>query len=435
MSRKPEPTRYRTEYLRLKSALQDPATGFSAYPLLVSKLQAELDPRRQIGVLHVGITGLDLVESLYGWQTLDRILYRVAKSLTAMVGDVLPEASLLSINAVAGDRFIVFIPRIAGSIEVEAGELAEIGCSVVDRLETLFDDDEFAGLNPRIGFEVGHALLSENPYYRFERRIHSAVERARSLQERLEHNRNRASADELRRIIEDAEVTTLFHPIMDLETGGILGHEALSRGPRGSIYEMPVSMFAACGPAGETVALDRLCRTKALCNCGQMEGLGKLFINVTPESLADPDWRNGRILELLHEASLSPDDLVLELSEPLADQDTARTAAAIAPLRSRGFGIALDDVGSGYASLETMERLCPDYVKVDGSLVRDIDRCLIKQEAVTSLVHVAGRLGSAVIAEGVESEAENKKIRELGVRFAQGFLFATPGKPGEAAEN
>ncbi len=435
MSRTMEPSQYRNEYLRLKSALYDPATGFPAYPLLVNQLQTALDPRRQIGVLHVGVTGLDLVESLYGWQTLDRILYRVAISLTGMVGNVLPEGSLLSIYAVAGDRFIVFVPKISGALEVESGELAEIGYKVADRLEALFDDEEFAGLNPRLGFEVGHALLSENPYYRFERRIHAAVEEARSRQERLEHNRNRASVDELRRIIEESEVTTLFHQIVDLHTGGILGHEALARGPRGSIHEMPVSMFAASGPAGETVALDRLCRTKALGNCGRMDGLGKLFINVTPESLADPDWGSGRILELLQEAALEPVDVVLELSEPQADRDIDRIVAAIAPLRSRGFGIALDDVGSGYASLATMERLCPDYLKVDGSLIRDIDRYLIKQEALSSLVHVAGRLGSEVIAEGVESEAESDKIRELGVRFAQGFLFAAPGIPGESAEH
>jgi EAL domain-containing protein (putative c-di-GMP-specific phosphodiesterase class I) len=435
MIRTTEPMHYRTEFLRLKSALHDKATGLPAYPLLVNELQYRLDARRQIGVLHVGISGLPLVESLYGWQTLDRILSRVAVSLTAMVGEVLPEGSLLSINAVAGDRFIVFIPKIPGSLEVEAGQLAGIGRTVADRLETLFDNDEFAGLNPRLGFEVGHALLSENPYYRFERRIHGSVEEARNLQERQENNRDRAGVDELRRIIEDSEVTTLFHPIIDLHSGMTLGHEALARGPVGSIFEMPVSMFAASGPAGETAALDRLCRTQALCSCCRMDGLGKLFINVTPQSLSDPEWQSGRIVELLAEAALTPGDLVLELSESQADLDIAQTSAAIAPLRSRGFRIALDDVGSGYASLATMERLCPDYLKVDGSLVRDIDSHLIKQEAMTSLVQVAGRLGSAVIAEGVESQAESDAIRNLGVRFGQGFLFATPGMPGGAAEN
>ncbi|MBD3868263.1 MAG: EAL domain-containing protein [Acidobacteria bacterium] len=435
MIRKPEPMHYRTEYLRLKSALHDPATGLPAYPLLVNELQSRLDARRQIGVLHVGMSGLPLVESLYGWQTLDRILSRVAAGLTAMVGDVLPEGSMLSVNAVAGDRFIIFIPKIPGSLEVDAGQLATIGVTVAERLESQFDDDEFAGLNPRLGFQVGHALLSENPYYRFERRIHGSVEEARNREERLEQSRDRAGADELRRIIEDSDVTTLFHPIIDLFTGETLGHEALARGPRGSIYEMPVSMFAASGPAGETAALDRLCRTTALCSCCRMDGLGKLFINVTPQSLSDPEWQSGRIVDLLAEAALTPGDLVLELSEPDADQDTAKTAAAIAPLRSRGFGIALDDVGSGYASLATMERLCPDYLKVDGSLIRDIDSHLIKQEALTSLVQVAGRLGSAVIAEGVESEAESTAIRDLGVRFGQGFLFAAPGMPGEAAGN
>jgi EAL domain-containing protein (putative c-di-GMP-specific phosphodiesterase class I)/GGDEF domain-containing protein len=389
-------------------------------------LQGFLDSRRQIGVLHVEIFGLDLVESLYGWQTLDKILSHVATCMRGMQGDVLPDGTLLAINTVAGDRFIVFLPKVQGSIEVEGGTLAEIGRKVCDELTATLDEEEFVGLNPRLEFRVGHALLSENPFYRFERRIHAAVEEARARPGRMEDSKERASGDELLRIIQDSEVHTLFHPIVDLRGGEILGYEALSRGPQGSIFETPVSMFAMSGRVGQTAALDRLCRTVALESCEGIAGAGKLFLNVSPESLSDPEWRNGQIIELLEAASLSPEDMVLELPEPGADHNQKEVIAAIAALRSRGFGIALDNVGSGYSSLATLERLCPDYLKVDTSLIRDVNRHLIKQEALASLVQIANRLGSSVIAEGIESAEEVTALIDAGVRFGQGFHFARP---------
>ncbi len=419
---------YRTEYLRLKSVLHDPATRLPAYPVLIAELQSFLDARRQVGVLHVEMEGLDLVESLYGWQTLDGILSRVSNSLREMQGSILPEGTLLAVNAVAGDRFIAFLPKIPGTLEVQAGSLSEIGRTVRDRLTDTLDQEEFIGLNPRLEFRVGHALLSENPFYRFERRIHAAVQEARSRPGRMEENRERASGDELIRIIQDSEVHTVFHPILDLKSGEVFGYEALSRGPKDSIFEAPVSMFTMSGQVGQTAELDRLCRTVALQSCRGIAGAGRLFLNVTPESLTDPEWRNGQILALLEEVSLAPDDLVLELPEPGADRDLNRVIEAVAALRSRGFGVALDDVGSGYSSLATLERLCPDYLKVDASLVRDVHTHLIKQEAFASLVQIASRLGSAVIAEGVECAEEVEALVRLGVRYGQGFHFAVPSE-------
>ena len=418
--------RYRTEFLRLKSVLHDPATRLPAYPVLIGDLQSFLDSRRQIGVIHVEMIGLDLVESLYGWQTLDKILSHVSACLREMQGGILPDGTLLAINTVAGDRFIVFLPKVPGSLEVEGGTLSEIGRAVCNELTVTLDQDEFVGLNPRLEFRVGHSLLSENPFYRFERRIHAAVEEARARPGRMEDSRERASGDELLRIIQDSEVHTLFHPIVDLKDGEVFGYEALSRGPKDSIFETPVSMFAVSGRVGQTAALDRLCRTVALKSCDGIAGAGKLFLNVSPESLSDPEWSNGQIVDLLAGASLTPEDLVLELPEPGADRNQAEVIAAIAALRSRGFGIALDDVGSGYSSLATLERLCPDYLKVDASLVRDINHHLIKQEALASLVQIANRLGSAVIAEGVESAEEVATLIQVGVQYGQGFHFAMP---------
>jgi EAL domain-containing protein (putative c-di-GMP-specific phosphodiesterase class I) len=178
-------------------------------------------------------------------------------------------------------------------------------------------------------------------------------------------------------------------------------------------------------------ALDRVCRRAAIDNCRLASGEGKLFVNVLAGSLCDPDWVNGKVGGQLRQLSLEPRDLVLELSERSADSEPDRIADAIADLRSAGFGIALDDVGTGYSSLATLERIRPDYVKVDTSLVRGIEDNLIQQDALRSLVKIAGRLGSKVIAEGVETGEEAAALASIGVRYGQGFLFSRPvPRPG-----
>jgi EAL domain-containing protein (putative c-di-GMP-specific phosphodiesterase class I)/GGDEF domain-containing protein len=424
--------RQRNEFLKLRSALHDRITGLPAYPLLFDNLRSALDRRRHLGVLHVDVANLDLVESLYGWQVFDRVLARIADVLRRLPGTELPSGALLAVNGVAGDRLVAFVPATASGAEVEPADLARMAAATHARLDQAFDDEEWSGLSPRLVFRVGHALLSEDPFYRFERRVHAAVEEARTLNARRRRRAETTRGAELRRIIREAEVFTVFQPVVDLATRETIGHEALARGPKDSGFEMPAPMFALSGRLGVAADLDRLCRRRAVQGSGAMDerGRGKIFLNVLPGSLSDPEWFEDSFTGLLTASSLSPRDLVLEVSERGADPDIGRLASAIDALRDRGFGVALDDVGTGYASFATIEKVRPDYLKVDVSLVRGVDENLIKQELLSSLVHIGTRIGAAVVAEGIESEKEAAAIRAAGAPLGQGYLFAVPSAPG-----
>ena len=145
--------------------------------------------------------------------------------------------------------------------------------------------------------------------------------------------------------------------------------------------------------------------------------------------LVRPD---AELLDAAERAALSPQDLVLEFSERDADADPDRFAERLERLRHRGFSIALDDIGTGHVGHTVLERVRPDFLKLDRSLVREIDRNLIKQELLHSLVRIAGRIGADVIAEGVETEAEATTLKQAGTRYGQGFLFAEPAPaPGK----
>jgi len=426
------PDRYRAGYLKLKSVLYDRATGLPAFPVLFDELHAMLDNRREIGVLHVEVANLEMVESLYGWQTFDRIVARVAQLLRETLGRELSATSLLAVNGVAGDRFACFLPERPDGGEVDVAFLGEVGRTICRRLEETFDDDAFTGLSPRLCFRAGHALLSANPFFRFERCVYSAVEQARATHERLERRRDLSWGEELNEIIHRSEVETLFQPVVELDSREVLGFEALSRGPRDTMFEAPRAMFALSDRVGVADELDRICCESALRAFSTLGKGGKAFVNMLPPSLEDRSWLRDGLLPLLKGIGVEPREIVFEVSERYAQADPAPFVSQLERFREDGFGLVLDDVGTGRAGIEAIERLRPDYLKLDVSLVRNVDQRMIQQDVVKSIADLASRIDAAVIGEGVESAAEAEMLSRNGARYAQGFFFALPSASGSA---
>ena len=175
--------------------------------------------------------------------------------------------------------------------------------------------------------------------------------------------------------------------------------------------------------------LDSLCRRRALHAARGMEAGKKLFLNSLPETLADPAFADHHAEELLADAQLSAPEVVLEITERAGIEDFERFGRRLGRLRDRGYQVAIDDVGTGYSSLQTISEVRPDYLKLDLSLIKNIHRSLIKQDLVGSLIQVASRTRTRVIAEGIESEEEYQALRACGVRLGQGFYFARPAPP------
>jgi len=282
------PQEYRRGYLKSRSVLHDRATGLSAFPVLIDRLRAELDERQRIGVLHAEIVNLSQVESLYGWQVVDRILEQTAGALRASLGTVLPDHALPAIDRVAGERLIVFLLEGADGAEVNAAFLRDHAEALRGALEeALLGEAEFAGIGPSLSIRTGQALLSQNPFVRFERRIYAALDEARAYDRQREQRRERSRGEDLERIIRDSAVDTVFQPVVDLNSRDVLGHEAFARGPRDSALESPQAMFALGSRVGIEADLDRTCRDAALRASAVIPLPGKLFLNTLPYCLDD----------------------------------------------------------------------------------------------------------------------------------------------------
>lgn len=416
-----DPSRH--DLLRLRTALFDRITGLPSLSVMFDEMRSHLDRRRAIGLLHVSVGNLALAENVYGWQAFDRIIGRQAAELESMRGSELPQETMLAQLAIHLDEVIAVIPARASLEEVDAAYLQDLARQVEARMRARLQSEEFATIVPRLEPRVGFALLAENPFYRFERLVIRAVEEARARPGRSADRRRRSRGEEIQQVIRDGGIRVHYQPVVELETLEVMGYEALSRGPAGSGFESPAVLFELSEEAGIAADLDRLCRRLALDSARGIERTRKIFLNTRVGDLADPEWQDSNVERRLACLDLGPANLVVEIPQPGAFEETSLDRL-VRDLKRRGFLFAIDDIGTGYAGIQTIERLEPDYLKVDISLVRRIDANLLQQDLLRSIISIGQRIGAGVIAEGIERSAELEVLKSHGTRYGQGFLFS-----------
>ncbi|NOX10140.1 MAG: GGDEF domain-containing protein [Gammaproteobacteria bacterium] len=230
----------------------------------------------------------------------------------------------------------------------------------------------------------------------------------------------------LERIIREQRLTALFQPIVANKAGIIFGYEALIRGPSNTPLHSPVTLFETAVRYGRLVELELLCREVSILQFKNLNLPGKLFLNASPETLFQPNFRPGCTLNTLKKIGLEPERVVIELTEqyPVDNYDVVREA--LHHYNNMGFEIAIDDLGAGYAGLRMWSELRPDYVKIDRHFMQDIHEDKVKQEFVRSIHNIAIELNCQVIGEGVETAEEYRIIKKMGLEFCQGYYFARP---------
>ncbi|SCK28981.1 GGDEF domain-containing protein [Vogesella sp. LIG4] len=230
----------------------------------------------------------------------------------------------------------------------------------------------------------------------------------------------------LERIVCGQLVQVVFQPIVYLGTGGLVGYEALVRGPSDSLLYSPVALFEQAAQSGMLAALDRMCVTVVLREFARRHLPGTLFVNVIPDTLLDGHLRAAELRDMLAANGLDPSRVVLELTE-MRPQAGYRALCQVADeLRREGVRLALDDLGEGFSNLRLWSELRPDLVKLDKYFVQQIHLDPLKLQFVRSLVDMARAAGAVLVAEGIELPQELDVLRELGVVMGQGYLIARP---------
>jgi EAL domain-containing protein (putative c-di-GMP-specific phosphodiesterase class I) len=219
------------------------------------------------------------------------------------------------------------------------------------------------------------------------------------------------------------QVDVLFQPLIEPSTGRIVGAEALARS---AIVPDAQLLFTRASAGGLAERLSRLVQRKALCSAAAWEGPLKgldLSINVLPADISREGYETW-LLEEIEVAGINPRRLTVEITESALLIDQAAVVQRLTLMRDAGIRVAVDDFGTGYASLAYLTSLPLDAIKIDRGLITDLVGGEREKIVVKALIHLARELGLKVVVEGVETAGQLALVAEWGCDLYQGFLGA-----------
>ncbi|WP_306523435.1 EAL domain-containing protein [Rheinheimera sp.] len=218
------------------------------------------------------------------------------------------------------------------------------------------------------------------------------------------------------------DIRMAFQPIVDWQSRQVAGYEALVRGPLG---EGAAWVFERINEQNKYY-FDQACRVKAIETAAKL-GLDKMLsINFLPNAVYNPETCIRATIEAADMFGFDIRNIMFEVTESEQIVDRTKLMKIFDSYAKRGFITAIDDFGSGYADLTWLESLRPRVLKLDMSLIRDIEQHKAKQHLVTEVQRLCLDMGTEVLAEGIESKAELDYLAGTGIRYFQGYYFARP---------
>ena len=411
-------------------ALHDPLTELPNRALFLDRLALALARLRRrpshLAVLFADVDRFKVVNDSLGHDAGDRLLVALARRLR----DVLRPGDTLA--RFGGDEFAVLCE------EVDPNDIEHIAERMTEALAEPFPvggGEVFATMSVGIAMaadadERPAALLRDA-----DAAMYLAKDRGRARFELFDEAMRDRSVERLvmenalRRAPERGQLRVLYQPIVRLDDGALIGAEALVRWahPERGLLE-PAQFIPLAEDTGVIVAIGRWVLDEACREAARWTGNGKrpsVSVNLSARELPRPDLVDA-VAEALRESGLDPDRLWLEITESVLMDDADLAVEALGRLRELGLHLAVDDFGTGYSSLSYLRRFPVDSLKVDRSFVAGLQEDPGDAAIVEAVVSMAHSLHLSVIAEGVETDAQLKRLRGLGCEAAQGYYFAAP---------
>src|SRR6266498_1282792 len=405
-----------------ESLLFDRASSLPTVPVVLGRLKEILIEQGELGIVFVDIEQFESIEAEYGWAFFDEFVRRAAETIVTEAHARFPKAIAAS-NLVGGSSFYVFFETRGKDLAQESAFDAianELRQKLIDVMRERFPSMQ----QGQIGFFVGVARVDYRPQIRLERQIYQGMQTAADAVRDAEQQRKRQLTRELRDIIRRKRITTLFQPIVRARDNAVFGYEILTRGPSHSSFRNSDMLFSFARESKLAWALEAIaleCALRRLRSATLDDR--KFLLNLEAEMFAESEFHIHEVVSFFAEHR---GHFVFELTERAAIEDYAVFRRLLDEFRDKGIEVAIDDAGSGYASLEAIAALAPDYLKVTKGLVSTLAKEPIKQDLVRMLVELAGKINAKTFAEGIETTEEYETCRELGIDLLQGYFLAHP---------
>ncbi len=405
-----------TQLLQYRASLFDPDTELPSLPAVLDEVRRLLGEQGSVQVLVIQLEQEQNLESIVGWERYDTLLRHVADYLRDALAGSHGADSILCQMRVRCDRFLIFLAD-----RRQTSRLLEM---LAEPIQVAAEDD--AGDSLTVGIRVGHGDIRLRPALRIERCIYAGIAEAEADFNRRGEELDLSRLRELHSVLHERRVTTVFQPIIRLPQRTVVGYEALSRGPEGTYLEPAERLLGFAERSGLLGELEMLCVEKALASSHRLPLGSTVFLNLSYLGLEYLEGELKGLAHMVRQAGWSPRECVLEITEHTYAEDPERIKQRILRLRQQGFRVAIDDMGTGFSSLNTLAELRPDYIKLDHMLVRGVAKEPIKRNLISAITGFARTSQALVIAEGVEHQEEVSALLELGVFLLQGYYFGRP---------
>ena len=428
------------------SATHDVLTGLGNRRLLLEVVLRSLADGVDHGLLLLNLDGLKAVNDRHGHAAGDVVVRAVADRLRALVGD----AGWL--GRLDGDEFAVLLRGEEGPVSRTLAGLGERAVRVVrdpvtvDGRAIVVTAGAGSAVLPRADAPADAVEAGRRLFQRADTALTAAkaagggrwVPFSRALLD-ASHERAELAAD-LRQAVAGGELQVAYQPLVDLGRARTVGFEALVRWNHPRHGAVPPSVFVEIAEESQTIlALGAFVLDTALAGLVELErshaGPGDLEVgvNLSGHQLQQPGLV-ADVAAALRRHGVRPSRLCLEVTESAAVADLSAARNTLQQLRSLGVRIALDDFGTGYSSLSYLRRLPVDVLKIDKSFVDDVSGPDGTGAAVLSgIVALSSALGLVTVAEGIETAQSHQVVRGAGCTWGQGYLFARPLSPADAA--
>ncbi len=413
---------------RIVQSLEAPARpgGLSTLGERIDEVTERFDECGVMGVMLVDASVVSSIEARHGDDARVRALGSLGTLVRELGQERLDIDDMVLLGEVGHSELVVLFFREAGSASFYRTEMPGFAQMLRRTLDQRGARVFYPYLRKAPTLWCGHAVAFRNPKFAVSTQLRQLMEEARAdaaTQRRLDAQRRRR---ELTEMLLDRSIFSVYEPIVDVSTTTVFGYEALARGPEGTALHSPAALFGAAEEHDLVFELDCLCRASGLKGAVDFPAGTKLFLNILPTSIHDPNFATDRLIQTLEECRQSPSEVVFEISEQESIANFSHFREISDRYRSLGFQFALDDTGSGYAGFEELIELQPEFIKMDRSVVSGVDQDPARQEVLSALLTVANKMGARVIGEGLDTLEELNALGELGIHFGQGWLFGHP---------
>ena len=413
-------------------AHHDPLTGLPNRTLFESRLLAALNGQQENGgqgaVLFLDLDRFKHINDSLGHPVGDLLLKGIAVRLREQLRDIDTVARL------GGDEFIILLPGLQQPSDAEHIAQKLLNCFTAPfqagEHEFFISASIGTSLYPQDGCDVATLVKNADAaMYRSKAKGRNRVESyTRDLT--AQASERVALEHELRRAIERNELSLSFQPKISLADNRLVGAEALIRWYHPTFGDVPPEHFIPLAEENGMIlqigdwVLERACRQ--LCEWNSTyESLGPLSVNLAGAQLRQPNLL-GRIEQLLREHQLRPDLLQLEITENFIMSQADEALTVLHQLKNLGVQLAIDDFGTGYSSLSYLKRLPLDILKIDQSFVRGLPDDPHDVAIVRAIIALGRSMQFSIIAEGVETLAQQQFLAEEGCEQIQGYIVSLP---------